>query len=218
MLHLSFSFLLLTWNIFPKHMNGWCTCNMIYGTLYVLCLPKAYKVNIWTLAWFNEQNFSEISPKLYSMGYLSGLVKALCCLLIGPHWTEEAQRQTHACACTQTHTHAPSPQRRPLSSSPRGNDDSHYRLKARWPQCPYSAALLSYQTALLYWCSIISFPLSFRVHQGVVVLWGRDLESGKTWTWKCTAGWNYSLLWLENLWDHCWAVFGPADTFPSLIV
>lgn len=78
---------------------------MIYGTLYVLCLPKAYKVNIWTLAWFNEQNFSEISPKLYSVGDLSGFVKALWCLLIGPHRTEEVQRQTHACARIQTHMH-----------------------------------------------------------------------------------------------------------------
>lgn len=156
--------------LFPEHINGWESCNMIYGTVYVLCLPKAYRVNIWTLAWFNEQNFSEISPGLYSIGDLSGFVKALCCLLIGPRWAEEPQRQIHACAHTQTHR----PQKRPLSSGPRGNDDSHHRLKARWPQSFYSAALLSYQTALLYWCSIISFALSFLVHQGVVVRleWG----------------------------------------------
>lgn len=115
---------------------------------------------------------------------LASLKHCVVCLL-GLTGLEEAQRQTHACACTHKHTHAhtPSPQRRPLSSSPRGNDDSHYRLKARWPQCPYSAALLSYQTASLYWCSIISFPLSFRVHQGVV-WWGRGRKSGKSWREK----------------------------------
>lgn len=150
---------------YSLNINGWRTYNMIYGTVYALFLPSAYKVNIWTLAWFNEQNFSEISPERYLTGDLSGFVKALCCLVIGPHRTKEAQRQT---------------QRRPLSSSPRGNDDSHYRLKAIWPQCPYSAALLSYQTASLYWCSIISLLLSFVGHQGVAVWWGRGLESGKS--------------------------------------
>lgn len=155
---------------------------MIYGTVYVLCLPKAYKVNIWTLAWFNEQNFSQIFPKLYSVSDLSGFVKALCCLLIGPHWTKRSSKTStrmriHTHTCTLTHHHRWGS---PFSSSPRGNDDSHYRLKARWPQCPYSAALLSYQTALLYWCSIISFPLSFGVHQGVVAWGGRGWESGKS--------------------------------------
>ena len=78
---------------------------MIYGKVYVLCLPQASKVNIWTLARFNEQNFSEISPKLYSAGDVSGFVKALCCLLIGPHRTKEAQRQTRACARTHVYIH-----------------------------------------------------------------------------------------------------------------
>lgn len=154
---------------------------MIHEPAYVLRLPKVCKVNIWTLAWFNEQNLSEISPELYSVGDLSGFVKALCCLLIGPHWTKGVQRQTHACAHTCIHIRPNTPaQRRPLSLSPWGNDDSHYRLKARWPQCPYSAVLLSYQTALLYWRSIISFPLSFGVHQGVAVLWGQGWRVART--------------------------------------
>lgn len=42
-------------------------------------------------------------------------------------------------------------------SSPGGNDDSHYRLRARLATVPLSAVLLSDSTALLYWCSIISF-------------------------------------------------------------
>lgn len=48
---------------------------MINGPVHVLCLPKVYKVNIWTLALFNEQNFSDISPKLPSVGDLF----FLCC-------------------------------------------------------------------------------------------------------------------------------------------
>lgn len=56
-----------------------------------------------------------------------------------------------------------------FSSNPGGNDDSHYHLGARAATVPLSDALLCYPAALLYWCSIISFPLSFRVHQGVVV-------------------------------------------------
>lgn len=77
---------------------------------------------------------------------------------------------------SQMHTHAhPIATEEAAFFQPR-NDDSHYRLKARWPQFLYSAALLSYQTALLYWCSIISFPLSFAVHQGVVVWSGREQE------------------------------------------
>ncbi len=136
---------------------------MIYGTVYVLRLPKAYKVNIWTLARFNEQNFSEISPELQiSLASLSTVLFA--------YWASLDLRRskTNTRMCTLTHARSTLPQRRPIPRSPRGNDDSHYRLKARWPQCPYSAVLLSYQTALLYWCSIISFPLSFGVHQGVV--------------------------------------------------
>lgn len=173
-------FLLSSWGIFPKHINGWGTSNMINGAVHVLCLAKVYKLNIWTLAWFNEQYFSDISPKLYSVGDLSFFVVALCCLLIGPHRTKKNLKDylhahIHKCMCK----HTLSPLRRPLSSSPRGNDDSHYRLKARRPQCPYSAALLSYQTALLYWCSIISFPLSFGVHRGVVAWGERGWECGK---------------------------------------
>ena len=132
-------FLLLTWDIFPKHINGCGTCIMINGKVCVLCLPKAYKVNIWTLAWFNEQNFSNISPKLYLGEYLSGVVKAPRCLLIGPHWTKETQKLTYTCVGGQIHVHL----HRPLSSSPTGNDDSHYLLKARWQRCPFSEGLLS---------------------------------------------------------------------------
>ena len=115
---------------------------------------------------------------------LASLKHCVVCLLGLTGLKKLGDKHTHTHAHTHTHSHslslphthtcihtrAPSPQRRPLSSSPGGNDDSHYLLKARWPRCPYSAALLSYQTALLYWCSIISFPLSFGVHQGVVVL------------------------------------------------
>lgn len=88
------------------------------------------------------------------MGDLPGFVKALCCLLIEPHRTRDAQRQTHVHARTHTphtqmhtqthaHAHSPSSQGRPFSSTPGGNDDSHYRLRARLATVPLSAVLLS---------------------------------------------------------------------------
>lgn len=147
---------------------------MIYGTVYVLCLPQASKVNIWTLARFNEQNFSEISlpSRIQWEISLASLKHCAVCLLGLAGLRRLKDKHTHA------HTHTPSAQRQtPFSCSPGGTDDSHYRLKARWPRWPYSAALLSYQTALLYWCSIISFPLSFGVHQGVAALGGRGGRS-----------------------------------------
>lgn len=103
-------FLLSSWDIFPKHINGWGTSNMINGAVHVLCLAKVYKLNIWTLAWFNEQYFSDISPKLYSVGDLSFFVVALCCLLIGPHRTKKKISKTtcmriYTNACANTHYH-----------------------------------------------------------------------------------------------------------------
>lgn len=100
---------------------------------------------------------------------------------------------------TRIHAHTPAPQGRPLSSSPGGNDDSHYRLRARLATVPLSAVLLSCPTALLYWCCIISFPLSFEVHQEVVARWGMGLGEWQELTWKVTAGWNYCLTWLAKI-------------------
>lgn len=154
--------------------------DMMNLTLYVFRLPKAYKVNIWTLAWFNEANSPQISPELYSEEHLSGFVKALWCLLVGPLRTTEAQRATCACVHAQMYAHS----YRPLSFSPTGNDDFHYRLNARWPQCSFSADLLGYQTGLLYWCSIVSFSLSFGVHQRYVALAGEGWKRGKGWCEK----------------------------------
>lgn len=99
--------------------------------MYALDLPKAHKDSIWTLSLFNEENFSQICSKPYSGGHLCGFVKTLCCLLIGPRWTRKGS-ETNMRMYTHVDSHGP------VSSRPRGNDDSHYRLKVRWPRCPYT--------------------------------------------------------------------------------
>ena len=173
---------------------------MIYETFYVLDLPKASKVNIWTLAWFNEQNFSEISPKLYSMGDLSGLVKALCCLLIGPHWTKEAQRQTHACTLTHIHVHEHT-QMYTHSHTITTKKAPFFQPRREWwlslsPQSKMATVpLLS---------SPIKLPDSFivlvfdnflssviRSASGSCCLVREGLGEWQELTWKGTAGWNY---------------------------
>lgn len=117
------------------------------------------------------------------MGDLPRFIKLQLCLLFESHWNKDAQRQTRVCGHAHAQPHkyrlTLSPPGRALSSSPGGNDDSHYRLRARLATVPLSAVLLSCPTALLYWCSIISFPLPFEVHQGVVLWRGKGWRNGK---------------------------------------
>ncbi len=212
--------------VFLNHINGLGTCNMIYGTVYVLCLPKAYKVNIWTLAWFNEQNFSEISPKLYSMGDLSGFVKALCCLLIGPHRTRRSSK-TNTRMCTHTHTHTHT-QTHTRSHTITTEEAPFFQPKREWwlslsPQSKMATVpLLSSPIKLpdsfivLVFDNFLSFVI--RSASGSCCMVREGLAEWQELTWKSTAGWNYFLPCLMSLWADCWAVLGHTDTFPSLIV
>lgn len=185
---------------------------MIYGTVCVLCFTKAYIVNIWTLAWFNEQNFLDISPKLYSMGECSGFVKALRCLLIGPHWTEEAQRETHAYTHTQMHT---------CSHTITTEEALFFQPKREWW---LSLSPQSKMATLPLLSSPIKLPDSFIVlvfdNFLSYVIWSASgsccivregLAEWQELTWKSTAGWNYSLPCLVNL---CWAVLGHTPSLP----
>lgn len=147
----------------------------------------------------NEQNFPEFSLGLFAEIF-SVLLKhtAVCSLnLTG------LKRLQNTWMCTHTHTHTLIHHHHkggPFSSNPGGNDDSHYRLRASAATGPLSAALLRYPTALLCCCSIISFPLSFGVHRGVVVPWG--LRFGEP-AWEGTAGLNDLLIWLSSIRAGC---------------
>jgi len=192
-------FLLLARDTFPRHIICWGTCDMINGTVYVFCFPKAYKDNIWTWAWFNEQDFLQIFPKLYSAEYLSGFVEALWYLLIGPHRTNKGKRLT----CAHTHKHTPT--------------HTHTHINA----CSLTQASL-FQPNREWWLSLspqskmatvpllsrpIKLPDSFivlvfdnflssviRSASGSCCMGREGLGEGQELTWKGTAGGNCSLL------------------------
>lgn len=126
------------------------------------------KMTSYASVTINEQNFPDFSQELFSEIF-SALLKhtAVCSLSLTGL---KILQNKHRCAHTHTHTLIHHHHKGgPFSSNPGGNDDSHYSLRANAATGPLSAALLRYPTALLCWCSIISFPLSFGVHRGVVV-------------------------------------------------
>lgn len=125
---------------------------MTYRRVYVLRIPKVSKVNIWT--WFNEQYFIQWEISLAFLKHC-----AVCLLsLTGLKMLKGKHIHVHILyARTHTSTWSYILTAKVAFSSPGGNDDSHYHLRARLATVPLSAVLLSYSTALLYWCSIISF-------------------------------------------------------------
>lgn len=177
---------------------------MINGAVHVLCLPKVYKLNIWTLAWFNEQYFSDISPKLYSVGDLSFFVVALCCLLIGPHRTQKKSQRLLACAYTQMHvqTHTITTEEAPffqpkrewwLSLSPQSKKATVPLLSSPI-KLPDSFIVLVFDNFL---SSVI------RSASGSCCMGRKGLGMWQELTWNGTAGWKYSLLWLVSAWADC---------------
>lgn len=149
------------------------------------------KMTGYTTVTINEQNFPEFSPELFSEIFSALLKRIGVCSLSLTGW--KILQNKHMDVHTHTHTHIHHHHKGGcFSSNPGGNDDSHYRLSASAATGPLSAALLRYPTALFCWCSIISFPLSFGVHQGVVV--PRGLRFGEP-VWKGTTGLNDPLIW-----------------------